>query len=55
MFGKGLLCLWQGRTSLINASLVNSTIYHMPMYLLPKTIIKRLDKYRRIFFDKGGV
>jgi hypothetical protein len=38
------------RTTLINASLVNSTIYHMSMYLMPKTVIKRLDKNSRKFF-----
>jgi hypothetical protein len=43
-----------GRTTLINSSLVNSTIYHMSMYLLPKTVIKRMDKNRRKFFWQGG-
>jgi hypothetical protein len=51
------LDIWQGsslcRTTLINATLVNSTIYHMSMYLMPKTVIKRLDKYRRKFFWQG--
>jgi hypothetical protein len=58
-YGKKL-DIWQGgalsmagRTTLINASLVNSTIYHMSMYLLPKTIIKRLDKYMSKFFWQG--
>jgi hypothetical protein len=49
MFGRGALSM-AGKTTLINASLVNSTICHMSMYLLPKTVIKRLDKYRRKFF-----
>jgi hypothetical protein len=43
-----------GRTTLINSSLINSTIYHMSMYLLPKTVIKRMDKNRRKFFWQGG-
>jgi hypothetical protein len=42
------------RTTLINSSLINSTIYHMSMYLLPKTVIKRMDKNRRKFFWQGG-
>jgi hypothetical protein len=54
------LDMWQGnslaiagRTTLINSSLVNSTIYHMSMYLLPKTVIKTMDKGRRKFFWQG--
>jgi hypothetical protein len=43
-----------GRTTLINASFVNSTLYHMSMYLVPKTVIKRLDKNRRKIFWQGG-
>jgi hypothetical protein len=42
-----------GRTTLINASLVNSTIYHMSICLMPKTVIKRLDKSRKLFFSQG--
>jgi hypothetical protein len=42
------------RNTLINASLVNSIIYHITMFLMPKTIIKRLDKHRRKFFWQGG-
>jgi hypothetical protein len=51
------LDIWQGnslyfggRTMLINASLSNTPIYHMPMLLLPRTVIKRMDKMRRRFF-----
>jgi hypothetical protein len=51
--------IWQGgslsmvdRTTLINASLVNSTIYHMSMYLVPKTVIKRMDKHMRFFLAR---
>lgn len=39
-----------GRSTLISASLNNSPIYHMSVYLLPKTIVKNLDKTRRVFF-----
>jgi hypothetical protein len=51
---KGGSLSMAGRTTLINVSLVNSTIYHMSMYLMPKTVIKRLDKSRRKFFWQGG-
>jgi hypothetical protein len=34
---------------LINAGLSNTPIYHMSMFLLPKTVIKRMDKMRRNF------
>ena len=37
-----------GRTTLINSSLSNSFIYHMSIYILPKTIVAKLDKQRRI-------
>jgi hypothetical protein len=43
-----------GRTTLINSSLINSTIYRMPMFLLPKIVIKRMDKGMRKFFWQGG-
>lgn len=43
-----------GRTTLINSSLTSTFIYHMSMYMLPKTIIKELDKQRRRFFWQGG-
>jgi hypothetical protein len=42
------------RITLINSNLINSIIYHMSMYLLPKTVIKRMDKNRRKFFWQGG-
>jgi hypothetical protein len=54
------LDIWQGnslsiarRTTLINSSLINSTIYHMSMFLLPKTVIKTMDKGRGDSFGKG--
>lgn len=43
-----------GRSTLISSSLNNAPIYHMSIYLLPKTILKRLDKIRRTFFWQGG-
>ena len=55
------LTAWKGsslsiaaRATLINSSLSNSFIYHMSIYLLPKTIVKALDKQRRTFFWQGG-
>jgi hypothetical protein len=55
------LDVWQGsslsmagRTVLINFSLTNSSIYHMSMFLLPKTVIKRMDRGRRKFFWQGS-
>lgn len=29
-------------------------LYHMSIYLLPKTIVKEMDKVRRTFFWQGG-
>ena len=51
---KGSSLSIAGRTTLINSSLSSSFIYHMSMYLLPKTVIKALDKQRRTFFWQGG-
>jgi hypothetical protein len=48
--GSSLSLSMAGRNTLINVSLVNSTIYHISMFLMPKTVIKRLDKHRRKFF-----
>jgi hypothetical protein len=39
---------------LINFSLSNTAIYHMSIFLLPKIVIKRMDKHRRKFFWQGG-
>jgi len=41
---KGSSLSIAGRTILINSSLSSSFIYHMSMYLLPKIVIKALDK-----------
>lgn len=38
------------RSTLICSSLNNPPIYHMYIYLLPKTVVKDLDKVRRTFF-----
>jgi hypothetical protein len=43
-----------GRIALINSSLAKSTIYHMSMFLLPKTVIGRMEKGRRMFFWQGS-
>jgi hypothetical protein len=51
---KGRTLSIAGRTTLINSSLTSTFIYHMSMYLLPKTVIKQLDKQRRTFFWQGG-
>ena len=51
---KGSSMSIAGRVTLINSSLSNALIYHMSMFLLPKTIVKNLDKQRRRFFWQGG-
>lgn len=43
-----------GRKTLIDSSLSNSPLYHMSIYLIPKTVVYKLDKIRRIFFWQGG-
>jgi hypothetical protein len=50
---RGGSMLIAGRTTLINTSMTNSPIYHMSIYLLPKTIVKNLDKIRRTFSGRG--
>jgi len=54
------LDVWKGssmsiarRSTLISSSLNNAPIYHMSIYLLPKTVIKELDKVSRTFFWQG--
>jgi hypothetical protein len=50
-----LSIIWGGGvTVLINASLSDTPIYHISMYMLPKTVIKRMDKMRRKFFCQSG-
>jgi hypothetical protein len=43
-----------GRSTLISSSLNNAPIYQMSIYLLPKTVIRNLDKIRRKFIWQGG-
>jgi hypothetical protein len=43
-----------GRVILINTSLANSSIYHMPLFLLPKTVVRKMNKGRRRFFQQGS-
>ena len=50
---KGSSLSIAGRSTLIGSSLNNSPIYHMSVYLLPKTIIKRLDKIKTFFWQGG--
>jgi hypothetical protein len=48
-------CLsYGGRSVLINSSLFNTPIYHMSMFMVPKTVIKRMDKMGRKLFCQGG-
>jgi hypothetical protein len=51
---KGSSMSIAGISTLISSSLNNAHIYHMSIYLLPKTVIKELDKVRRTFFVNGA-
>lgn len=51
---KGSALSIGGRLTLLMACLSNIPIYCMSMYLLPKTIIKRMDKTRKRFMWQGG-
>lgn len=51
---KGSTISISGRLTLINSSLSSAFIYHMSMYLFPKTVVKELDKQRRMFFWQGS-
>ena len=51
---KGGVLSIGGRIVLIKACLSSIPIYCMPMYLLPKTIVKRLDRTRKRFFWQGS-
>jgi hypothetical protein len=42
------------RLILLNACLSSIPTYAMFMYLMPKTVIKKMDKTRKIFFWQGG-
>lgn len=43
-----------GRLTLVMACLSSIPIYSKSMYVLPKTILKRLDRTRKSFFWQGG-
>jgi hypothetical protein len=47
---QGASLSYGGRLTLINACLSNIPTYVMSMYLLPKTVIKKMDKTRKRFF-----
>ena len=49
---KGGALSMGGRLTLINSSLSSIPTYNMSLYLLPKTIVKRMDRTRKIFFGK---
>jgi mannosylglycoprotein endo-beta-mannosidase len=51
---KGAVLSIGGRTMLIKACLSSIPTYCMSMYLLPKTIVKRMDRTRKRFFWPGG-
>lgn len=47
---KGSSMFIAGRSTLISSSLNSVLVYHISIYLLPKTVIKEMDKVRRTFF-----
>lgn len=47
---KGSSMSITGRSTLISSSLNSAPVYHMSIYLLPKIVIKEMDKVRRTFF-----
>jgi hypothetical protein len=51
---KGGSLSYGGKLILINACLSSIPTYAMSMYLLPKTVIKRMDKTREKIFWQGG-
>jgi hypothetical protein len=51
---KGSSLSYGGKLVLINACLSSISTYAMSMYLLPKTVIKRMDRIRKKFFWQGG-
>jgi mannosylglycoprotein endo-beta-mannosidase len=51
---QGASLSYGGRLTLINACLSSIPTYAMSMYLLPKTIIKKMDRTRKRFFWQGG-
>ena len=51
---KGGALSMGGRLTLINSSLSSIPTYNMSLYLLPKIIVKRMDRTRKIFFWQAG-
>jgi hypothetical protein len=51
---QGASLSYGGRLTLINACLSSIPTYAMSMYLLPKTVIKKMDRTRKRFFWQGG-
>jgi mannosylglycoprotein endo-beta-mannosidase len=52
---KGSALSLGGRLILLNSSLSSIPTYYMSMHLLPKTILKRMDRTRKKFFwQRGG-
>jgi hypothetical protein len=51
---KGSALSLGGRLILLNSSLNSIPTYYMCMHLLPKTILKRVDRTRKKFFWQGG-
>ena len=47
---KGGALSMGGRLTLLNSSLSNIPTYSMSIYMLPKTVIKRMDRTRKQFF-----
>jgi hypothetical protein len=51
---KGSALSFGGKLILINSSLSSIPTYYMSMYLLPKTILKKMDRTRKKIFWQGG-
>lgn len=51
---KGSVLSIGGRLTLLMACLSSIPIYCLSMYLLPKTVIKRMDRTRKRFMWQGG-
>ena len=52
---KGGALSMGGRLTLINSSLSSIPTYNMSLYLLPKTIVKRMDRTRIFFWQVGAL
>jgi hypothetical protein len=51
---KGSVLSFAGRLILINSCLSSIPTYYMSMHLLPKTILKRMDRTKKGFSWQGG-